>query len=203
MRKSLLATITVLLLTSNAPADRDDPVGEKHRIDIAIGAYAYERFKEENGPVTESADLFLGRAPRVFNLGYGYGLTDDLVLGLRFSVVLDWRRTEGESLAEFEGNAQPYVEYLFIDSGVFRPFVTGLFGVGGSKLWEPDYAPRSTLDFTLGAGMGAYIFMIDKVSLDVAFHIRYELDVPMTQKDFRDNVHGLVVVLVAGLSGWE
>jgi len=180
----------------------------KFRLELGTSLFQYRHTKVEEGGRMDNVTFILGRTPPTFLLGVGYGLFDNLLLGLRFYATVDWRKTrepgaDAEQEGSFAALAAPYVEYLFAAHGVVRPFVTGTLGFGGLQQWTDGPANKQFL-FTLQAGGGLHVFIIEQLSFDATMMLGYELIHPLPRYSWSvvHDSHSCVINLFVGFSGW-
>jgi len=208
----------------------------RHRLHIESDAFSWRRWTawndEANGDAaqarssTDSLNI-LGGAP-LFGLpgsgpagnvtfGYGYGVSERVVLGARLGV--GWQQftdpdSDDAAARAVAYNVMPYFEFVFRPGFKLRPFLGARLGVGGSHFTDVagDVTERfSTIGPVFGASAGLHAFLNQRVSFDAALAFDYALAFSrskvsgggMDEKTDWEKVSRMPnLALVVGLSVW-
>jgi len=208
----------------------------RHRLHIESDAFAWRRWQpwtDDGADATRAGETttdvlgILGGAP-TFGLpgsgpggnvtfGYGYGVTDRILVGARLG--LGWQQfttPDGDDQASraLAYNITPYFEFVMRPGYKVRPFVGARVGVGGSSFTDVsgDLTQRaSTVGPLFGASVGLHGFVSERVSLDAALAFDYALAFSRTRisggdmdqkTDFERAARMPNLALVVGLSVW-
>lgn len=119
--------------------------------------------------------------PGNFGLGYGYGVTDKVVIGARLGLGWQHRSTpepDGAASSSLGYWFSPYFEYVFRPGTRVRPFLGARLGLTGSvgATRTGDMVGRvGTIGPIFGAGVGVHAFVTERVSIDPGITFDYAL----------------------------
>lgn len=196
-RPGVLASLGVACCIALAPAvaaaDGDDDVSDsgvlvnRWRVHLEVDLASWTRQAPwprdaALSPGTRDVIGFIGFRRFGFGFGFGRGFRDTIVVGVRgtYEISRGVQRTPFpvEGPRAVEGHLQPYVEFLFVQKHVVRPFAMIRGGVGGalvaldggSPVDRPE-ASATLITPSIGIGLGAHAFVNDVVSIDGLFTV--------------------------------
>lgn len=175
-------------------------IAGRHRLHIDADVLSWRRWRswdeesamDPDGPARFDSVGLVGGVPLFgapggvgptgnFALGYGYGVTDSVIVGARLGLGFQHNSTpedDGAASGVFAYTLTPYFEYVFRPRTRVRPFLGARIGLGGSVLADRagEVTQRvSTIGPTFGAGTGVHAFLTERVSLDAALWFDYAL----------------------------
>jgi hypothetical protein len=118
------------------------------------------------------------------NLGLGYGLTENLVVGARVDFSADMRDDLAHPGVTIRSAISPYVELMFLRDRHVRPFAHLRAGLGGGRTFVRVPEQRalestgaSILYPLIGLGLGAHVFLSEEVSFDAMVGVEHRWNV--------------------------
>ena len=190
---SLAVASCVALAPATATATDDDDVSDsgvlvnRWRVHLEVDLASWTRQAPwprdaALSPGTRDVIGFIGFRRFGFGFGFGRGFRDTIVVGVRgsYEISRGVQRTPFpvEGPRAVEGHLQPYVEFLFVQKHIVRPFAMVRGGIGGalvaldggSPVDRPD-ASATLITPSIGIGLGAHAFVNDVVSIDGLFTV--------------------------------
>ncbi len=150
-----------------------------------------------------------------FGVGLGYGLTNDVLLGVQ----LELTSTQASSAAGSSTNTTlqflPRLEYVF-EGADARPYLAAIIGVGHSSVALPGGAgSASGTQYLFGGSFGVHAFLSDTLSIDPALTFLGEsgsetdtatalslVDGSVASTSQQGSTSGYAIVFSIGLSAW-
>ncbi|HTA91200.1 MAG TPA: outer membrane beta-barrel protein [Polyangiaceae bacterium] len=150
-----------------------------------------------------------------FGVGLGYGLTNDVLLGVQ----LELTSTQASSAAGSSTNTTlqflPRLEYVF-EGADARPYVAAILGIGHSSVALPAGAgSESGTQYLFGGSFGVHAFLSDTLSIDPALTFLGQsgsetdtttavslVDGSQASTSQQGSTSGYSVVFSIGLSAW-
>lgn len=167
---------------------------------------------------TGGGPLVLDRS--LLAVGLGAVILDGrAVVGGRVAFVVDGLLREGGDETIVAGRFVPYFNWMFRQYGRLRPFVGVRFGLGGGAhttqavvLDEELEVRTNTIYPIVGAQGGAYVFLLDRVSVDLGLSLDYVAPFGRTvqvepepegdQPDYEQLGNAVNLAVTLGLSAW-
>ncbi len=137
-------------------------------------------------------------------VNFGVLVSGSVLIGTSFSFSVGSQslpNADDSDTSTFVGG--PHVQLLFSE-GTFRPFLGAGLGVGTATISQGDVEATTTL-FRFGVATGAYIFVVDAVSFDLAVEFGGATgsgEVQVAEANFDASVGGFTFGLVTGISSW-
>jgi hypothetical protein len=171
----VLASCVALVPTAAAASDDDDVsdsgvLVDRWRVHLEADLASWTRQAPwprdaAQSPGTRDVIGFIGFRRFGFGFGFGRGFRDTIVVGVRgtYEISRGVQRTPFpvDGPRAVEGHLQPYLEFLFVQKHIVRPFAMVRAGIGGATLITPS----------VGVGLGAHAFVNDVVSIDGLFTV--------------------------------
>jgi hypothetical protein len=188
----VLASCVALVPTAAAASDDDDVsdsgvLVDRWRVHLEADLASWTRQAPwprdaAQSPGTRDVIGFIGFRRFGFGFGFGRGFRDTIVVGVRgtYEISRGVQRTPFpvDGPRAVEGHLQPYLEFLFVQKHIVRPFAMVRAGIGGalvaldggSPVDRPE-ASATLITPSVGVGLGAHAFVNDVVSIDGLFTV--------------------------------
>ena len=215
MKESYALSLFILFLAAGGliahPASAQKIDGAFHlSVNTSLLRYVSTNMEFEDLDEERDAEA-LSLGPAIPGIVFGYGLSDNFLLGLGISPSRSSSEVEdGGEMKTFTLVVGPLIRYIFSIQGAFKPYLQLGLGVGVQKMLISGFIGASDFrnsqtDFAIGAAVGVQGFATDTFSIDPFVSFDYlqgsgEVEMGALSDNFLDS--GYSLTLGVALSGW-
>ena len=209
MNKLIVGCVAVIgLVVLAAPAAAQVTQGQMNlSLSSTFLAYRGGQYEIDGGEEEDLGELTVGLGQPHVGIGFGYTVTDGLVIGTVAALGYTKVEVDGTDTNTFLFRLLATIEYAFL-TGRIRPFIGGALGLVGQTLElevRGDNPESWWLTFALSASGGCHFFLTDSFAIDTMVYGSFLIGGGEERwGDYDENldVIGFEVVFALGLSGW-